>query len=59
MADTRKADHCGRHLTPENGKLGQHVVLSLPKDNGCDVIASLPKAEAREVEKSAFRRPGK
>ena len=25
---------------------GQHVVLSLPRDNGCDVIASLPLDEA-------------
>jgi len=23
-------------------QLGQHVVLSLPRDSGCDVIASLP-----------------
>ena len=22
---------------------GQHVVLSLPRDSGCDVIASLPR----------------
>ena len=28
----------------EAGQLGQHVVLSLPQDSGCDVIASLPDA---------------
>jgi hypothetical protein len=28
---------------------GQHVVLSLPRDSGCDVIASLPEGGEGEV----------
>ena len=28
----------------ESRQLGQHAVLTLPRDSGCDVIASLPVA---------------
>ena len=33
----------GWRLGMQTRQLGQHVVLSLPRDSGCDVIASLPK----------------
>ena len=34
---------------PYPRQLGQHVVLSLPRDSGCDVIASLPEGGEGEV----------
>ena len=34
-----------RAAQPYPRQLGQHVVLPLPEAGGCDVIASLPKAD--------------
>ena len=42
------ADDWAGHPTLRQVKLGQHVVLSLPRYSGCDVIASLPKKEGRD-----------
>ena len=36
-------------LDPTQDRLGQHAVLPLPRDSGCDVIASLPKRGEGEV----------
>ena len=42
----------GKRLAVGNTErhLGQHVVLSLPRDSGCDAIASLPRSAEDEGE---------